>query len=213
MEEINIYTEEQMDFITEMMSIGAGNAAAALSQLLQADVNLQTPRVYIVSDRAGVADILPGLSAGITGVNMKLVGDIQGDAYFFVTDELRLSLVLMAEKAMMGRNALREAAEINEFNLSVLSEIGNILAGVYLNAVYAFCRLRIYHSVPALIMDTVRSLLDRLFALKGHDASAIIFVKNEFVISERNITTWFMLEIFDEHIEKLMNSIEKARPH
>lgn len=31
MEEKDIYTEEQMDFITEMMNIGAGNAAA-LSQ-------------------------------------------------------------------------------------------------------------------------------------------------------------------------------------
>ncbi len=42
MKEKNIYTEEQMDFLTEMMSIGAGNAAAALSQLLQLDVKLQT---------------------------------------------------------------------------------------------------------------------------------------------------------------------------
>lgn len=213
MEEKDIYTAEQMDFITEMMNIGAGNTATALSQLLQADVKLQTPCVHIVSARAGVPDIFPDLSAGVTGVNMKLVGDIQGDAYFFVTDEMRLSLVLLAEKAMMGRNVLREAAEINEFNLSVLSEIGNILAGVYMNAVYEFCRLRIYHSVPVLIMDTVRSLLDRLFASKGHDASAVIFVKNEFVISEKSITTWFMFATFDEHIEKLMNSIEKARFH
>lgn len=213
MEEKNIYTAEQMDFITEMMNIGAGNAAAALSQILQADVRLQTPRVHIVSDLAGVPDIFPALSAGVTGVNMKLVGDIQGDAYFFVTDELRLSLVLMAERAMMGRNALREAAEINEFNLSVLSEIGNILAGVYLNAVYEFCRLGIYHSVPVLIMDTVRSLFDRLFALKGHETSAVVFVKNEFVISERNIPTWFMLAFCDENINRLMKSIENALVH
>lgn len=211
MEEKNIYTAEQMDYITEMMSIGAGNAATALSQLLQSNVKLQTPRVHIVSARASVPDIFPDLSAGVTGVKMKLVGDIQGDAYFFVTDELRLSLVLMAERAMMGRNVLREADEINEFNLSVLSEIGNILAGVYLNAVYEFCKLRIYHSVPVLIMDTARSLLDRFFISKGHDMSALIFVKNEFVISERNITTWFMLAVCDENISRLMKSIEKAR--
>lgn len=213
MEEQNIYTAKQMDYITEMMNIGSGNAATALSQMLQLDVKVQTPRVHIVSDRAGIPDVFSDLSAGLTGVNMKLVGDIQGETYFFITDEMRMSLVLLAEKAMMGSNALRKAAEITEFNLSLLSEIGNILTGVYMNAIYGFCGLGIYHSVPVLIMDTARSLFDRLFSSKGHDTSALIFVKNEFIICEKNISTWLMLITHDENITALMNSIEKARFH
>lgn len=211
MEDKNIFTEEQMDFITEMMNIGAGNAATALSQLLKLDVKMQTAKVHILSDRARVQDISNDLLAGVTGVKIKLVGDFQGDTYFFIADEERLSLALLAEKGITGRHAPMDAAEINEFKLSALSEIGNILTGVYMSAIYEFCKLRIYHSVPALIRDTVSSMLDRFFTTKGHDRSVIIFVENEFVFSVKNITTWFMLVAFDEDIDTLMKSIEKAR--
>ena len=39
------FTDEQLDFINEMMNIGAGNAATALQQMLQRRVDLAIPNI------------------------------------------------------------------------------------------------------------------------------------------------------------------------
>lgn len=205
-----IYTAEQLDYLTEMMNIGAGNAATALSQLLDAGIDVKVPRVNILADPEDVSPLLNDPSAGVTGVKMKLVGDIRGDVYFVVEDKMRLSLVLLTEKAVTGRSAPHEAVEVNEFTLSALSEIGNILAGVYLTAINNFCGLTIFHSVPIIIMNTADSIIKRHVASDADNIPVVIFVENEFIIGEKRILTWFILIVSEEYMKTLTDSMKET---
>ena len=43
-----LFTEEQLDFIREMMNIGAGNAVTALQQMRHCPVDLIIPTVHVL---------------------------------------------------------------------------------------------------------------------------------------------------------------------
>ena len=47
MDNKKLFSDEQLDFLREMSSIGAGNTAGALSQLLECDVDLKVLKIHV----------------------------------------------------------------------------------------------------------------------------------------------------------------------
>lgn len=206
----NICTEEQLDYLNEMMNIGAGNAATALSQMFQTDIEIEVARLRILSEPNDISSLFSNPSTGLTGMRMKLLGDVMGDAYFVVEDRQRPSLVHLGEKTIAGCNMPYNAAGINEFSVSVLSETANILAGVFTTAIFDFCRLAIFHSVPALVMETAKAFVDMFFASNRHDNKIVILVENKFVVSKEQVAVWFILAIDEKYLNTLLDSIKKT---
>ena len=206
-----IYSEEQMDFIIEMFNIGSGNAATAFSQLIQKNVDVKTPAVHFLPDIEKMPQEITAMSQRATGAIMKLVGDIMGNLLFIVTDEHRPVLVQMAEEAMYGQaGAVIAISRDREFGLSVISETANILAGAYLNAIFDFCGLRIYHTVPIIEQDTMNSLIGSLLVSSGKDARMIVLVETEFIIKARQIKVYLMFSTSEKYIGIFMDSISSA---
>lgn len=56
------------------------------------------------------------------------------------------------------------------------------MTGVYLTAIHDFCKLNIYHSVPAVSTDMFQSLLDELLANMSRGAEKVIVIENVFAI-------------------------------
>ena len=151
-------TDEQLDYIREVMNIGAGNAATSLQQILQCPVNLRIPKVHVLHP-SDVPSILEKPASMVACVRMGMVGDIKGSMFLIVPEEHRQALAVMAKRALTGSQRKPGEAE-----LSTITEIGNILSGVYLTAVHDFCGMHIYHTVPVLAIDMVQSLLDEALA-------------------------------------------------
>ena len=80
-------------------------------------------------------------------------GRFDGKHFFVVPDDQKAKLSDLAECSLLGPNGNSDPDRI----ISDLGEIGNILAGVYLTAIYDFCRLKICHSVPFLAPTCSRS--------------------------------------------------------
>jgi len=87
MKNTNLFTPEEKDFIREMMNIGAGNAATALSQLLACTVNMEIPAVTVLPITE-VSNLFAEPSVITTGVKMQMIGDIAGDLYFLLPSEM-----------------------------------------------------------------------------------------------------------------------------
>jgi len=197
--------EEQLDFLREMMSIGAGNANTALSQLLQCSVEMVIPEIHICT-APKVTEILDNPSLPVAGVRMEMVGNVRGRLFFVVPDKHKNDFIEIAEKAMFGKKK-----EGNHKDLSVLEEFGNILAGVYLTTIHDFCKLNIYHSVPTLAIDMIQSLLDESILDMACEAPTVIFIVNQFFIVEKNINTFFLIIPTMDSLKILLDSIKEAR--
>jgi chemotaxis protein CheC len=191
--------------LCEMMNIGAGNAVTALSQMLRCEVNIKIPTVHILPPPQ-VPSVMSDPSLPVACVRMSMVGDVVGDLFFIVPAEQRLDLIHLAERAM-----LPPTKRGPEPDLSVLAEMGNILAGVYLTAIHEFCRLSIYHTVPMIAIDMIQSLLDESIVTLSREAQALILVENEFIVEEICIKTFLLVIPAVQSVRTLVDSIEGAR--
>ena len=141
------------------------------------------------------------------GVSMNMIGDLKGKLFYLVQDERKERLVEIMQNASAGRRKQRGVA----VDLTVLEELGNILAGVFLVSIHDFCRLNIYHTVPELRIDMIRALLDEAIASTTTGTSRIILIESEFVIKGENISTFFLIIPDRDSIHKFVDSIEDAR--
>ena len=209
-----LLSPEQVDFLTEMMNIGAGNAATALTQVLQCQVDLVVPRVFVTSDIQELS-ILDSPSLPVACARMSMVGDASGGLFFIVPEKQKNDLIRLAEQAMTESGQSLRAKLPNQepydLKLSVIAEIGNIVAGVYLTAVHDFCRLNIYHTVPTVANDMIQALLDESLVILSRQVQHIIVVENEFMVEEKSIRTFFLMIPSVESVNTLVNSIGQAR--
>ena len=227
MNDKELLSEEQLDFLCEMMSIGAGNAATALTQMLRCQVDVKIPMIHelpALQTPSVIGD--PSLPAAC--VRMSLVGNIEGELFFIVPDEQKATLIDLAERAMLGGDGEKQgrreienekSSPIFPFpdslvlgpDLSVLTEIGNILAGVYLTAIHDFCQLNIYHSVPTIAIDMLQSLLDESIITLSRQVQKIILIENEFILEANRIRTFLLVVPAAQSVRLLIDSIERAR--
>lgn len=209
-----LLSAEQVDFLTEMMNIGAGNAATALTQVLQYQVDVVVPRVFVIADTQELS-ILSSPSLPVVCARMGMVGDVSGGLFLIVPEEQKEDLIRLAERAMMGTNQSWRAgitnSKLDDLKLSVIAEIGNIVAGVYLTAIHDFCKLNIYHTVPTVATDMVQALLDESLVRLSRQVQHIIVVENEFMVKEKLIKTFLVMIPSVESVDILVNSIGQAR--
>ncbi len=205
MKDKELLTEEQLDFLREMVNVGAGNAAAAFSQMLQCMVDLKIPQIFFFP-ASQIPPFLKDPARPFAGVSMNMVGDVRGKLFYLVPDGQKERLVEIVQDAAPGGN---EGGVI--VDLSVLEEIGNILGGVFLLSIHDFCRLNIYHTVPELRTDMVQALLDESIASIAAGTSQVILIESEFIIKEENISTFFLIIPDQKSIRAFADSIENAR--
>ena len=209
-----LLSAEQVDFLTEIMNIGAGNAATALAQLLQCKIDMVIPRVFVITDTQELS-VLDNPSLPVVCARMDMVGDVSGDLFLIVPEEQKNELIRLAEQAVRGTSQSWRAGitdqESDILKLSVVAEIGNIVAGVYLTAIHDFCRLNIYHTVPTVATDMVQALLDESLVKLSRQVQHIIVIENEFVVEEKRIKTFFVVIPSMESVNILVNSIGQAK--
>lgn len=200
------YTKEQLDYLNEMFNIAAGNAVTAFSQFLNTNIEMKESQVFWLPNQEPALQVFAGLAEEATGARMNMVGDVIGGISFIVRTEDRNDLVKIAGRALMGR----EFSENKELSLSVVAEIGNILAGSYLNAIFNFCGLRIYHTVPYVEINSIQALIDGLLQRVKDNSRLLVMVHSKFVIQGAQIATYFILASPERYIEIFINSLKDA---
>lgn len=154
MEHSNSYLNEtQMDALREIGNIGSGNAATALSELLEHPVDLDVPQLNIL-DYDTVVTKLGGPESLLVGLLLSLEDDMSGMLLFLLQKEFA-NVVL---NDLIGCDVTIEE-ELDEYSGSAIKEVGNIMAASYINAIASLTDLKIGISVPNLCVDMAGSIL------------------------------------------------------
>lgn len=137
----------QLDALKEIGNVGAGNSATALSQIINRKIDMTVPQVSIMP-LGDVPDVVGGSDAMVVGVFLRVYGLAPGSILFLLPRDSAFALIDM----LMGREK-GTTQELDFMDESALMEIGNILAGAYLNALSHFTKLTLLPSIPALALD------------------------------------------------------------
>ncbi len=145
---INRITELHFDVLKELGNIGAGNAATALSKLLNRKIVMELPNARILSFQE-IMELLVDNDNEVASVSLQIEGDVSGSMVFV----LPLSQVEISVQQLMNNSEQSLASYDTEFIHSALQELGNILTGSYLTSLADFTNLSLIPTVPRLSID------------------------------------------------------------
>lgn len=187
----------QLDALREVGNIGAGNAATALSQLLNKKVDMTVPSVNIVAfdeifSRIGGEEI-------VIGIIVRVLGDTPGNILFIFEKEVALNLI----EILIGK----KEEQISEMGNSVLCEIGNIISSSFMNAIGRFTNLLITPSVPAVAHDMLGAILSTTFIESGQFDDSVLDIETMFLESDSKISGHFYYIPMPGSLDKILSAL------
>lgn len=185
-DEFNL-TPAQLDAMREIGNIGAGNTATALSQIVNKKIDMNVPQVSIVPIE-DVPDLVGGPDALIVAIFLRVYGKAPGNILFLMPKENAFYLV----DDLMGRPH-GTTQTLDEMDVSALKEVGNILAGSYLNAFFHFTSLSMLPSIPSLAIDMAGAVLNIVLVQLGQMGDHAMVIETKFLAEDDSINGHFFL--------------------
>lgn len=165
------YDNMIIDVLKEIGNIGSGNAVTALANMLSKKINMTVPKVRII-DIKDIPTALGGEEELVVGIYLNLKDDIEGNIMFTLDINSALNLVNMLLN--------EEKKELDELSLSALSEVGNIVASSYVNALSMLTNLKITISIPSLAIDMAGAILSVPAIQFGLVSDKALFIETMF---------------------------------
>ncbi|SFB82715.1 chemotaxis protein CheC [Marinospirillum celere] len=173
-----IFSDDEQETIVELMNLGVGRAASALSQLVKDEVLLSVPKVDFVQLDTAEDTFKQLLPKSLAGVTQAFDGFISGKAALIFPEERSLELV----RIVVGNEL--SASEISELEQDTLAELGNILLNSCLASLANLLKREINTSLPEAYSGDHKKMLEILCDQKD---SLIMLVQIDFSLRQRNL--------------------------
>lgn len=148
----------QKDALKEIGNIGAGHAATALSQLLNAKISLVEPRIDVVKFR-DLAERVKHHNRSVAALHMYVRGEAPGQILVIFDREQAMEFV-----ARFIRRVIGDIKIYDSIADSTLKELSNIIAGSYLSAIVHLTSTRLEPSVPTLSFGSIQATFHSLMS-------------------------------------------------
>lgn len=178
----------EFDVLTEIGNIGAGNATTALSQMINARIDMCVPKVDLLGF-SELAEIVGGAETLVAGILLSLEGDVDGMMLFVLESSAAHLLVDQLMGCVSGENK----GDFSEMEQSALMEIGNIIAGAYLSSISELTNLTITSSIPYLSVDMAGAILSVPAIEFGKLGDKALLIESKFKDLDVDISGYFIL--------------------
>ncbi|MBR2132927.1 MAG: chemotaxis protein CheC [Oscillospiraceae bacterium] len=177
----------EIDTLREIGSIGTGNAATSLSQLLQKEVRITMPEVRIMGYNEAI-EWIGGAEEITAGVLMRLGGEING----IMLSVQQLDFVNLVLESILGRS-VTDYMGLHEMECSVLIEVGNIMISTFINALSSLAGVSIHLTVPAFTVDMQGAIMTVPMAEFGGQSDYIMTIGGNFVCENKQVPCRLLL--------------------
>ncbi len=176
-----------IDMLKEIGSIGGGNAATALSSMLNAKVNMALPEVKILGFNAAM-NLLGNPEELVAAIVVELSGELEGVMLFILTKEFVDEIM----QRVVGKTSV-DMMVLDELDTSVLTEIGNIVISSYITAMSSLVNVEVDLSVPQFTVNMVGGILSLPIAVMGQHSDKIMMIKGKFQIDGKAMDSDMLL--------------------
>lgn len=174
-------TLSQEDALTELINIGYGRAAGALSELTGYRIQLEVPRVAMHAFE-DLSSQLPEVGHGdVASVTQGFSGPIAGNALLLLDEPSALSL----SQLLMGEQAA--PAEFNDTAREVITEVGNILLNACLGVFGNLLQVPVSFAVPRLHMESLIGVLGSIASESTEKIQHALVIQTRFHVRESNV--------------------------
>ena len=177
----------EIDTLREIGSIGTGNAASALSTMLNREVRITLPEVRIMGYNEAI-EWIGGPEAITAGVLVRISGQMTG--VMLATQSLDfINLVL---ESMLSQG-IEDYSQLGDLERSALVEIGNIMISTFINALSGLADIAVELTVPSLTVDMQGAILAVPMAEYGGQTDYLMTIGGNFICEGREVPCRLLL--------------------
>ena len=186
-------TDIHFSVLQEIGNIGAGNAATSLSGLLGRKIDMNVPKVQILTLKQ-TGEALGGAELPVAAVLVSLKSENVNGIMMFVVELDRTNGLI---SALIGE----DSEVMGELEQSALQEIGSILTASYLGALSTFLDVKIDRSVPTLAIDMAGAILSLPAIEFAKVSDNTLFIESVFESVASDVSGYFILVPDQESFE------------
>lgn len=177
----------ELDTLREISSIGTGNAATALSDLLNKEVRITLPEMRIMGYNEAL-EWIGGAETVTAGVLMGMGGQMGG----VMLSVQKLEFINLVLEAMLGTR-VEDYSQLDELCQSALIEVGNILISTFINALSGLSGISVSLTVPAFAVDMQGAILSVPMAMYGGTSDYLLTIGGNFICDNMQVPCHLLL--------------------
>ena len=171
----------ELDTLREIGSMGTGNAATSLSEMLQREVHITLPEVRIMEYNEAI-EWIGGPEEITAGVLVKMGGQMNG----IMLSCQPIEFVNIVLESVLGES-VTDFKQLEEMENSCLVEVGNIMISSFINALSGLSGMDITLTVPALTVDMQGAILAVPMAEYGGQSDYLMTIGGNFVCDNKQV--------------------------
>lgn len=191
----------EIDVLTEVGNIGAGNAMTALSSMIGQMVDIEVPAVNILGFQEAI-DYAGGPEKTVVGIIVPIKDDIEGEILFLLENDI----VELVVSTFFGTSNI-DLLNLSPDMTSALTELGNIMAASYVNAIAELTGMKIEVEIPMLSIDMLGAIMSVPAAQMGELSDKLLYIDNLMLIDKVSVKSKMMLLPTVESLDKLLRSL------
>lgn len=193
--------DTQLDVMREIGNIGAGNACTALSGLIGTPIDMSVPRVQLLGIDS-TSDYLGGDDKEVLGIRIDVKADLTGMMYHIVNKRFAERLI-----NTFYEKKLDTIKSIDEMDMSVISEMGNITSGAYANALATLSGYVVDIGTPTPGGYSMSEILKVPIETFGEVGDKILVVDEQFIIDSEKLTSNMILVLEKDSLHRLFDKL------
>ena len=226
-------SDAQIDFLHRVMESGNSHVSSPLEILTGQSVDQHSVRIKVISG----ADVLRSMNLGpgpLTTVVSSVHGEVEGDFVLLLTerDFQILSQVMgpalhdtalhtvggatdyMIPDFIKGRQINEPDREASQAQmLDTVTEMGSVLFGAYLTALYSDYKLATYQDLPdTAVMDHRHSLLEKAPSRNSEETNIAFLIGIDCVIAQKSFKVWLLMLPLMSGLRALLDSMDTTSP-
>ena len=171
----------ELDTLREIGSMGTGNAATSLSEMLQREVRITLPEVRIMEYNEAI-EWIGGPEAITAGVLVKMGGQMNG----IMLSCQPIEFVNIVLESVLGES-VTDFKQLEEMENSCLVEVGNIMISSFITALSDLSGMDITLTVPAFTVDMQGAILAVPMAEYGGQSDYLMTIGGNFVCDDKQV--------------------------
>ena len=205
-DEKDILSKEQAEELWELGNAGAQNAATALSSLIGTTIQITIQKIIV----AGLCNLQDFMDDSISSmVIFQVKGQVRGKGSIIL--HVPKSSIITFSSLMLGTPAIDR--EIDEMDISMLHEIGNIMSSSYLDACANLLSLLLIPSPPSMVIDMPHAVIESVIASQEIDdeLDRVFLFKTDMHSSEYDIAAELLLLPSKSLLEEILDRFRKIK--
>lgn len=198
-------TKNQINSFDRFLVASTGKVLNVLETIFALNIDSSDSSIEIVPT-VNIEKIKHLSSGPLYVISSEMVGELQGSLHLLMrsSDYKTLGEVM---KPILKLLFLSNPAAFHEQMMDALTEMGNLLFGVYTSAIYMIYGLHTYHSVPKFLIVTDQQYVQQILSSPELLDKQHLVIENEFSALHKPIKLWCLISPTQKSFQEILNRI------